>query len=62
MVWIEVEVDLEKLAMDLRYDLNKESMMRFILDLDLKQADLEFTTELYARLGDAIRKELESDE
>lgn len=61
MVWIEAEVDLEKLATDLRHSLNKESMMRFILDLDLKQADLEFTTELYARLGDALRKELESD-
>lgn len=39
----------------------REELMSFILDLDEAVADFEFTTELYARLGDALREELESD-
>lgn len=59
--WIETETSSEKLAMDIRGSLTREDVLEFILELDMQMADLEFTTELYARLGDALREELEND-
>lgn len=61
-IWIGSRVSTDSLIEDLYGDLSQEQAIEFILALDLRFADLSFTTELYARLGDALREELESDE
>ena len=56
-----VSIDLEYLADDLADGLNRDDLIEFILKMDLRKADLDFTTKLYAALGDALRKELEAE-
>lgn len=59
--WLEIETNTDKLVMDIRASLAREDILEFILELDTQMADLDFTTELYARLGDVLREELESN-
>lgn len=59
--WLETETNTDKLAMDIQASLAREDILEFILELDMQVNDLSFTTELYARLGDVLREELESD-
>lgn len=59
--WLETETNTDKLVMDIRASLAREDILEFILELDTQMADLDFTTELYARLGDVLREELEAD-
>lgn len=60
-VGLRTQISMADMAEELRDQLSHEEAIQFILDLDERFADLGFTTELYARLGDALREELESD-
>lgn len=63
-----VYLDLEYLAHDLADDLGRNEdadgnqLIKFILAIDSRRADLNFTQRLYAAIGDELRKELEADE
>ena len=58
---ISVDVQPSDLAHELAFEMNDSSLLAFILEIDRKRVDLQFTERLYAALGDAIRKELEDD-
>ena len=60
-VWIGSSVSSDALIVDIHGSLTRKEAIQFILDLDLKYADLQFTEELHARLGDVLREELESE-
>jgi len=55
-----VSLNLNFIAHDLADDLMNDELIEFVMAMDLRKADLDFTTKLYARLGDAIREELEA--
>lgn len=56
-----VSIDLLWLADDLADDLTSDDLIAFILKMDLRKADMDFTTKLYAAIGDELRKELDVD-
>lgn len=60
-VWIGASINTDALVEEIRGSLTREEAIQFILDLDSKYEDLAFTMELHARLGLAIREELEFD-
>jgi hypothetical protein len=54
-------LNLPWLADDLADELSSEDLIQFILKMDLRKADMDFTTKLYAAIGDALRKGLDVD-
>lgn len=56
-----VKIDLLWLADDLSDSLTRDRLIEFILRMDLRKADLDFTQRLYAAIGDELRKELDVD-
>lgn len=57
-----ITFNLPWLADDLADDLAHEHLIEFILKMDERKADLDFTQRLYVAIGDELRKELEADE
>lgn len=57
-----ISIDIEYLADDLADCLTYDQLIKFILKMDLRKADLGFTQRLYAAIGDELRRELEADE
>lgn len=59
---IRSSVNVMWLAHQLRDHLSQDALIDFILEIDKREADLNFTTKLYSRLGDLIRDELGADD
>lgn len=50
-----ITVNLHWLADDLADKLNDDALIELILRMDLRKADLHFTSKLYAVIGDELR-------
>ncbi|WP_395759506.1 hypothetical protein OIE82_27275 [Streptomyces althioticus] len=58
MAWMEVEVDLERLAFQLAEELNQVALMKFLVELDANVGDVQFTEKLIQNLQASLEDEV----
>jgi len=58
---INVEVPLNELVDDIFHSCSHEEMIQFIIDLDLRVAEYDFTSELIKRLSKSLEPDAKSE-